>query len=78
MKSFLSSLSVDILLSKALVADPAQRPADLSALGQALRNTCPRGPRSIDHIPMARESIVDFDIDVSLSLLPPRQKSSSK
>jgi hypothetical protein len=64
--------SIDMLLSKALVGDAQHRPADLASLAQALHHTCPRAsiPPPEANI-LGRDSIVDFDVDVSLSLLPP-------
>ena len=64
--------SLEIVLSKALVADPAHRPDDLKALAQAIHHLAPSG--SIPP-PAADESHLDhddnFDVDVSLSMLPP-------
>ncbi|MFP6683739.1 MAG: hypothetical protein VB934_03465 [Polyangiaceae bacterium] len=64
--------SIDVLLSKALVGETQHRPSDLAALAQALHHSCPRASLPPPEAGMlARDSIVDFDIDVSLSLLPP-------
>ncbi len=64
--------SFELLLGKALVADVQHRPADLAALAQALHNCAPTA--SIPP-PRADESHLDhddgFDVDVSLSMLPP-------
>jgi hypothetical protein len=64
--------SLEVVLGKALVADPAHRPADLSALAQALYHLAPTASMAP---PQADESHLDhdadFDVDVSLSMLPP-------
>lgn len=64
--------SLEVVLSKALVADPSHRPDDLFALAQALHNVAPE--MSI-RPPPADESRLDgdggFQVDVSLSMLPP-------
>ncbi|MFO0616541.1 MAG: hypothetical protein U0414_28370 [Polyangiaceae bacterium] len=64
--------SVEIVLGKALVADPAHRPADLAALAQALHQLAPAGSMPP---PAADVSHLDhddgFDVDVSLSMIPP-------
>ncbi len=60
--------ALDSILSMALIADPAQRPADLKALAQALREV--KGAIGAAPIP----SLLPDDginIDVSLSLMPP-------
>jgi eukaryotic-like serine/threonine-protein kinase len=62
----------ELILSKALVADPAHRPDDLFALAQALHHLAPTGSMPP---PAADESHLDhglgFQVDVSLSMLPP-------
>src|SRR5690606_7273311 len=64
--------SLEVVLSKALVADPSHRPDDLFAVAQALHNVAPE--MSI-RPPPADESRLDgdggFQVDVSLSMLPP-------
>lgn len=64
--------SFEQLLGKALVADQQARPADLAALAQALHHCAPMA--SIPP-PSADESHLDhddgFEVDVSLSMLPP-------
>ena len=62
----------DTLLSKALVGAPEHRPADLGALAQALHHCAPKAsipppPADESHLDAGE----DFDIDVSLSLIPP-------
>jgi hypothetical protein len=63
---------LELILSKALVADPRYRPDDLYALAQALHNIAPE--MSI-RPPPADESQLDvggdFAVDVSMSMLPP-------
>lgn len=61
------------MLAKALVSDPAHRPDDLNALAQALHQFAPAG--SVVPPPPADTSHLDhdvgFDVDVSMSMLPP-------
>jgi len=63
---------LEVILAKALVADPSHRPDDLKALAQALHHLAPGGSIAP---PAADESHLDhtenFDVDVSLSMLPP-------
>ena len=67
------------MLAKALVSDPAHRPDDLNALAQALHQFAPAG--SVAPPPPADTSHLDhdvgFDVDVSMSMLPPVPSSSS-
>jgi eukaryotic-like serine/threonine-protein kinase len=62
----------EMVLSKALVADPAHRPDDLYALAQAIHHLAPSGSMPP---PEADESHLDhgegFNVDVSLSMMPP-------
>jgi eukaryotic-like serine/threonine-protein kinase len=64
--------ALDVLLAKALVADPAHRPDDLGALASALHNLAPK--HSI-HPPDVDEGRLDhgddFEVDIKLSMLPP-------
>lgn len=64
--------SIEVLMSKALVADPGHRPDDLRALAQALYHLA---PSSAVAPPAADESHLDhigeLDVDVSMSLMPP-------
>lgn len=66
-------LEFEQILAKALVADPVHRPDDLKALAQAIHHMSPAGSLPP---PPADESHLDhdggFDVDVSLSLVPPR------
>jgi eukaryotic-like serine/threonine-protein kinase len=63
---------LELVLSKALVADVVHRPDDLGALAQAVHNMAPSG--SIPP-PPADESHLDhadgLDVDVSMSMMPP-------
>ncbi len=63
---------LELILGKALVADPAHRPDDLRALAQAIHHLAPTGSIAP---PPADESHLDhdgvMDVDVSLSMLPP-------
>src|SRR5450432_424956 len=67
------------MLAKALVSDPAHRPDDLNALAQALHQFAP--PGSVAPPPPADTSHLDhdsnFDVDVSMSMLPPVPKGSA-
>ncbi len=60
------------MLSKALVSDPAHRPDDLKALGQALHNLAPEASAAV---PSGNEAHLDgdedFEVDVRLSMIPP-------
>jgi hypothetical protein len=64
--------TLDMVLSKALVGDPAHRPDDLKALAAAIHHLAPEGSIAP---PSADESHLDhdenFDVDLSLSLVPP-------
>lgn len=66
----------EAVLAKALVSDPAHRPDDLLALAQALHQFAP--PGSMPPPPPADTSHLDhdenFDVDVSMSMLPPEPK----
>jgi len=60
------------LLGKALVGDPAARPTDLGALAQALHHCAPMAsvpPPAADESHLDHDD--DFEVDVSLSLMPP-------
>ena len=63
----------EAVLAKALVSDPSHRPDDLNALAQALHQFAP--PGSVVPPPPADTSHLDhdvgFDVDVSMSMLPP-------
>lgn len=67
---------LDIVLSKALVSDPAHRPDDLGALASALHNLRPSASMVP---PPADESRLDdageFEVDIRLSMLPPAPKT---
>jgi hypothetical protein len=63
---------LEVVLGKALVGDPKHRPSDLAALAQAFHHLAPSGSMAP---PAADESHLDhdagFDVDVSLSMIPP-------
>ena len=62
---------LEVVIGKALVADPKHRPSDLGALAQALHNVAPGASVAP---PAAGEALLDaegFDVDVSLSMIPP-------
>jgi eukaryotic-like serine/threonine-protein kinase len=64
--------SFEGILARALVADPAHRPSDLRALAQAIHHLEPRAtlpPPSADESHLDHAG--DFDVDVSMSMLPP-------
>lgn len=69
----------EAMLAKALVSDPAHRPDDLNALAQALHQFAP--PGSVVPPPPADTSHLDhdvgFDVDVSMSMLPPKPTGNS-
>ncbi|MCC6552283.1 MAG: hypothetical protein IT372_04575 [Polyangiaceae bacterium] len=63
--------ALEVIIGKALVADPRHRPADLSALAQALHNVAPGAsvaPPAVDGDLVDSEG---FDVDVSMSMIPP-------
>lgn len=70
--------SIEMLLAKALVADPSHRPDDLLALAQALHHLAPHASLAP---PPADESHLDggsdFTVDVSMSMLPPNQTAAA-
>ena len=69
--------ALEVILGKALVADPKHRPHDLGALAQALHHVAPSASLAP---PPADESHLDsedgLEVDVSLSLIPPAPKSA--
>jgi hypothetical protein len=64
---------IEMILGKALVTNPTYRPDDLNALAQAIHHLLP--PGTVPPPPAADETHLDtvgeFAVDVSLSLLPP-------
>jgi eukaryotic-like serine/threonine-protein kinase len=65
--------ALEVLLSKALVGDPAHRPEDLGALASAMHHLAPM--KSI-HPPDVDESALDhaeLEVDVRLSMIPPQR-----
>lgn len=70
---------LEIVLAKALVAHPERRPDDLNALAQALYQLAPAGsvappPADTSHL----DHHGDFEVDVSLSILPPVPRQAAK
>jgi hypothetical protein len=70
--------TIELLLAKALVADPAHRPDDLLALAQALHHLAPQAslappPADESHL----DGGADFTVDVSMSMLPPNQRAAT-
>ncbi len=67
---------LEVILSKALVAEPGHRPDDLRALAQAFHHLAPSGSIAP---PEADESHLDgdgeFAVDISMSMLPPAPSS---
>lgn len=64
--------NLDRLLAKALVSDPKHRPDDLGALATAMHQIAPQKsvpPPDADISRLDRSG--DFEVDVSLSLMPP-------
>ena len=64
--------ALEVLLAKALVADPAHRPDDLGALASALHNLAPKHsihPPDVDEARLNHGD--DFEVDIRLSMLPP-------
>ncbi|NUP04693.1 MAG: hypothetical protein HOW73_01390 [Polyangiaceae bacterium] len=70
--------TLEVVLSKALVADPRHRPHDIGALAQAFHQVAPAGSMPP---PPADASHLDhddgFDVDLSLSMLPPAPSSQA-
>ncbi len=65
---------LEVVMGKALVADPKHRPGDLSALASALHHVAPTASIAP---PEADESLLDhgedFEVDVRLSMIPPNE-----
>jgi hypothetical protein len=58
---------VDVILAKALVQDPSQRPDDLAAFAQAIHHFA---PKSVAPPPPVDETAFEVDIDMRTSMLP--------
>jgi len=68
---------VDTILSKALIGDPGHRPADVGALAQAVHNLAPTASQAPPEADMgALDGDEDFEVDVSLSMVPPPPKAA--
>lgn len=68
--------SFELLLGKALITDPTQRPSELRALAQALHQCAPIGPApgAVDADEL--EESLNIDLEVSMSLLPAATNSA--
>ncbi|MEP7123407.1 MAG: hypothetical protein ABJE95_20945 [Byssovorax sp.] len=69
---------LEVILGKALVADPKHRPADLGALAQALHHISPQAsiappPADESHL----DADGDFEVDIRLSMIPPSELGPS-
>ena len=70
--------SLEVLLAKALVGDPAHRPEDLGALAAAMHHLAPMKsipPPDVDTSTLDHTD--SFDVDVRLSMLPPSEISGA-
>ena len=69
--------SVEILIGKSIIGDPAHRPADLGALASALYHVAPQKSIHPPDISSARlDASADLDVDVKFSMLPPVEPSA--
>jgi eukaryotic-like serine/threonine-protein kinase len=63
---------IEIILGKSMIANPGHRPGDVGALAQALHHFAPtasQAPPPADETALDRGG--DFDIDISMSMIPP-------
>jgi eukaryotic-like serine/threonine-protein kinase len=70
--------ALEVLLSKALVADAAHRPDDLGALASALHNLAPKysiHPPDVDEARLDHGD--DFEVDIKLSMMPPIEMTAA-
>ncbi|HEY1956759.1 MAG TPA: hypothetical protein VGH28_14165 [Polyangiaceae bacterium] len=70
--------SLEVLLGKALVGNPAHRPEDLGALASAMHHLAPMKsipPPDVDTSTLDHTD--SFDVDVRLSMLPPSEISGA-
>lgn len=65
---------VDVILAKALLQDPAQRPDDLPAFAQAIHQFA---PKSIAPPPAADEGAFEVEVDLRSSMLPPSDSAAA-
>jgi hypothetical protein len=66
---------LEVVLGKALVADPRHRPGDLGALAQALHHIAPNAsiaPPPADESHLDHDG--DFEVDIRLSMIPPNER----
>jgi len=69
--------SVEQILAKALIRDPAQRPDDLYALAQALFAIAPSN-RIAAPVRSDESRFSDVSVDISLSMLPPAKSTAAR
>jgi eukaryotic-like serine/threonine-protein kinase len=65
---------IEIILGKSMIANPQHRPADVGALAQALHHFAPtasQAPPPADETALDRGGGGDFDVDITMSLMPP-------
>jgi hypothetical protein len=70
--------TLEHLLAKALVADPAHRPDDLGALASAMHHLAPMKsipPPDADVSKLDKDK--DFEVDIRLSIMPPERPSTA-
>jgi hypothetical protein len=66
--------ALEVLLAKALVADPNHRPGDLGALASAMHHLAPmKGIHPPDVDASALDHAGELEVDVRLSMLPPHE-----
>ena len=64
--------SLETLIAKALVSDPAHRPDDLGALASALYGLAPAKTIRPPAADLTRlDADADFEVDIMLSMMPP-------
>ena len=64
--------SLETLIAKALIGDPAHRPDDLGALASAMHHVAPMKSIHPPDVDQGRlDQSADFEVDVRLSMLPP-------
>ena len=68
---------VEVVLSKALVSDPAHRPDDLNALASAMHTIRPSASMQAPPPGGSLDGGDDFEVDIRLSMVPPAPTSPS-